>query len=372
MNQYENFELDDFVCDDSFISWCLEPDDASDRFWDNWIASHPAKRALIREAKQLVFDLHTIQSEEPEFDYQKDIWKKISSNIEDQKPNVKKNPQRIRYAIAASLLILVCLSAFLVGTHFFKKTSYFSKSEWINFQNNTSVANTIVLSDNSTIVLEPYSTLKYPTTFSGNQRVVVLKGEAFFNISRDTLKPFVVYANETITKVLGTSFKISAFEGEEKVEVDVISGKVAVYANVSTNKTKQNSKHMIVEADENITVSLPNKKIEVTPNQKVIFDLKREDMIKTITEVPKIINQSNTIRQFQFNNESVVKVFAALEDAYGIELLFDKQKFSDCTITTKLDNESLLQKLTIICTALNLSFKETNAQIYIDGKGCER
>ena len=61
-----------------------------------------------------------------------------------------------------------------------------------------------------------------------------MKGKAFFDIARDTSQPFVVYANETITKVLGTSFTIKAFEGEKDVEVSVKTGKVAVYANVSS------------------------------------------------------------------------------------------------------------------------------------------
>ena len=47
-----------------------------------------------------------------------------------------------------------------------------------------------------------------------------------------------------------------------------------------------------------------------------------------------------------------------------------RKTFKDCTITTRLNNETLTEKLTIICSALNLRFTEENAVIKIKGEGC--
>ncbi|MDF1868382.1 MAG: DUF4974 domain-containing protein, partial [Saprospiraceae bacterium] len=185
-------------------------------------------------------------------------------------------------------------------------------------------------------------------------------------IARDTTKPFLVYANETVTKVLGTSFRITAFEGEKTVEVEVKSGKVAVYANVDS----ENKKIMIVETDEKMLIPLPNKKLEVTPNQKVVFDKKEDEMIKTVAKLPQIITKLETLPQFEFEEESVVKVFNALELAYGIDLEYDEENLKNCPITTKLKDEPLFQKLSIICAALSLEFSEKDAVISIKGEGC--
>jgi len=127
---------------------------------------------------------------------------------------------------------------------------------------------------------------------------------------------------------------------------------------------------MVIQTDEKIYIPRPDKKLEVTPNQKVVFDAKASDMIKTITPLPQLITKIETLPQFQFRDESVAKVFEVLEQAYGIDFEFNKEKLMDCTITTKLKDEPLFQKLKIICTALNLTFTEQDATIFIHGNGC--
>ena len=228
----------------------------------------------------------------------------------------------------------------------------------------------IKLNDSSTVVLEPFSSLKYPTFFSKDQRVVILKGEAFFDIQRDTMRPFLVYANETITKVLGTSFNINAYEGEETVEVEVISGKVAVYANVNAEEKLEKKKQILLETNEKILIPKPNKKLELTPNQKVVFNRSEKDMVKTLAAVPQVLSTLEKLPQIQFDNESVVNVFKALEQAYGIEFIYQEEALKNCPINTKLKEESLFETLNIICAALGLEFTEKNATIYITGEGC--
>lgn len=127
---------------------------------------------------------------------------------------------------------------------------------------------------------------------------------------------------------------------------------------------------MVIQTDEKIYIPRPDKKLEVTPNQKVVFDAKASDMIKTVTQLPTIITKIEALPQFQFKDESVVEVFEALEQAYGINFEFDKEKLSTCTITTKLNDEPLFEKLNIICTALNLTYVEKDATIFIRGNGC--
>ncbi|MEM6802938.1 MAG: DUF4974 domain-containing protein, partial [Bacteroidota bacterium] len=160
-----------------------------------------------------------------------------------------------------------------------------------------------------------------------------------------------------------------AFEGEEKVEVEVKSGKVAVYAQV---KSDTQSEPELLEAQHSKAVSLrPNKKLEVIPNQKVVFDREAKEMIKTISKAPELIRKLEDMPQFIFREEAVTTVFEALELAYGIDLIYNYQKLKTCTITTKLDDEPLLQKLEIICLSLELSFREEDGNILIEGEACQ-
>lgn len=368
MRNYEHYDIEDFARDDYFITWCLQVDESNEYFWNNWMREHPAQQKKLLDARQLVVDLQIIETEEKESDFEQEIWEGIARTISTEPQ--KKSMRSLLWKLSSAAAILLLIGAFLIQKNRIKPTTKYTKLEWINFENDSGSAKRITLADRSIVLLEPFSSLKYPTQFLGEQRAVFLKGEAFFDIERDTLKPFLVYANETITKVLGTSFTIHAFEGKSTVEVEVKTGKVAVYAQVAAKQKATAPKEVFVHTDERISIPRPNKKLEVTPNQKVVFNREEEAMKKMIADETKVITQVEKLPQFQFKDESIIKVFQALELAYGIELEFDEQQLKACTITTKLKDEPLFQKLEMLCKALALTFSEKDAIIFIEGAGC--
>lgn len=85
----------------------------------------------------------------------------------------------------------------------------------------------IQLEDGTIISLNENSTLSYPEHFETNNRTVQLKGEAFFDVQHDSLRPFMIKAGNTITKVLGTAFIIRARDKEKNISVSVHRGKVS-------------------------------------------------------------------------------------------------------------------------------------------------
>lgn len=85
----------------------------------------------------------------------------------------------------------------------------------------------IVLSDGTEVWLNSESELRYPTVFTGERRVVELKGEGYFSVTRDERQPFIVVASGVRTKVYGTEFNVKAY-ADNKVDVTLVEGKVAV------------------------------------------------------------------------------------------------------------------------------------------------
>lgn len=85
----------------------------------------------------------------------------------------------------------------------------------------------ILLSDGTEVWLNANSTLKYPAVFLGEERIVQLKGEAYFKVSKDIDHPFLVEAQGVLTRVLGTEFNITAYTPED-THVVLISGSVEV------------------------------------------------------------------------------------------------------------------------------------------------
>ena len=349
-------------------------------FWATYLADFPEKMQLIEEAKALVLEIYEVESiTAPKGDIEEN-WIVIQQQITQEK---SKNIAKIRtlswwkYAAAIASLFLIGLFSLHFSQNSTSATNQLSevtvpKCEWKELKNTTAVATTIVLSDGSKVVLEPFSSLKYPNCFLKNQREVVLKGEAFFDIARDTTKPFVVYANETITKVLGTSFTIKAFEGEKEVEVAVKTGKVAVYAQVNSlpKKIIGESEKFVIRTDEQILIPIPNKKLEVTPNQTVVFNKVKADMQKMVSKLPMPVKAVKQMVQFQFKKEPLPIVFEALGNVYGLEIKFDKN-LNNCLITTNLEEVSIFDKLDIICQAMDLKYEQQEAIIFVSGAGCE-
>jgi transmembrane sensor len=89
----------------------------------------------------------------------------------------------------------------------------------------------VVLPDHSIIHLNAGSQVTFPAKFTGKERRVQLTGEAFFEVAPDHTKPFIVQTGAINTTVLGTTFNVQAYAGDEAVAVTVTTGKVKVEAN---------------------------------------------------------------------------------------------------------------------------------------------
>lgn len=371
MQEYYTYEIEDLVKDDSFIDWCLSLNAEDQNIWTRLEDESTEFSQKIRKAKQIVLALHELETYSSLNTVKDEMWSAITDKISTPKTK-SRDFKKIYYSVglAASVCLLILFTAkYILQPSVSFSTPEPTNQEWVNVENTEGISTKIILPDHSLVILEPFSSLKYPTYFTDAQRTVFLQGEAFFDIERDTLRPFLVYANETITKVLGTSFTIKAYEGQETVEVDVKSGKVAVYAKVASNK-RQKEKNIVLQTDEEIIVPLPNKKLEVTPNHRVVFDRKIELLTRKITQSPILIKEIETLSQYSFKDESVVKLFNAISQIYGVSLKFNEEELADCLITTKLENEPLYQVLEIVGTALNLNFEEVDASIIISGRGC--
>lgn len=93
------------------------------------------------------------------------------------------------------------------------------------------------LADGTTVHLNCDSELKYPVNFRGGERRVELKGEAFFEVTKNG-QPFIVDVNEVSVEVLGTKFNVMAYANEESIQTTLVSGKVKVAVSGEDNQAK--------------------------------------------------------------------------------------------------------------------------------------
>lgn len=353
MNHYEKYDIDDFVSDDFFCSWVLNPDEQKNIFWNNFKNTGSENKAKIEAAKKIVLQLNKTTSAALPEGLLGDTWSKINSETQPRSAKIN----WFKYAAAAAIALLVGFYVMNIPSGTEIKSPEIAETQnpnWIEYLNEGSSVERIVLDDGSIVTLEPQSRLGYPSKFDGKNRSVVIKGEGFFDIARDTTKPFYVYANETVIRVLGTSFFVKAQDEHKEVEVIVRTGKVEVFRRKDIRELQK----------------IPTQKIrslKVTPNQKVVFDREIEKMTRRITSTPRLVKPINELPRLRFEDASGIEIFDALAEAYGIDITFDKGTVADCSLTTTLNEKNLFEKLEIICEPLGLTYREVDAGIIISG-----
>lgn len=361
---YDQFKRNDFLHDDSFIRWVLFREE--DAFWQQFLQQHPTKANEVAQAKQLILAVQKAEEATAHSLDQKSIWNNISALISEEdivEKQVSFLPQfwQTRAFKWAASLVLVAGAAWLwtmkQPDHQVNYQDLIAvveaKSPRQEIVNNGSTTQKVQLEDGTLVHLEKGSRLSFPVHFEAKKREVVLSGEAFFEVAENPVKPFYVYSNELITRVLGTSFRISALENSKQVTVKVQTGRVSVF--------KQNR----------IDIADPETKgLLLLPNQQAVFNRTNELLNRSLVEVPIPIVTQKTLVKRQFDEVKVAEVFKELEKLFGVEIRYNEDTLSDCILTTTISDDSLYDQLEVICQTIGAAYKEIDAQIIIESKGC--
>lgn len=131
------------------------------------------------------------------------------------------------YLQFAAVLAVCILGLGTYGLLHFKKTPLKEGIAFHEVINPLGRHSKIVLPDSSEVFLAAGSKLRFPERFNGGTREISLEGEAFFQVTKNPHKPFIIHTGTVQTKVLGTSFRIEAFQGLPLI-VSVATGKVRV------------------------------------------------------------------------------------------------------------------------------------------------
>ena len=255
-----------------------------------------------------------------------EVWNRLKQN-QPSIIHVKVVPMRrriLRRVAAAAAIILLFGSG-----QFFLRPKIIS-SNLVEKTNNTNLPMTIPLDDGSTVWLKPKSQLVYDQAFAPEIRKVYLKGEARFDVTTDSLRPFIVETDDLQTKVLGTVFNIRALPNQETTEVILFEGKVAV----SLKEKKEETPAIILHPGEKAqfqksTRQLSKNQLVEKSKSKwkdgVIFFLKA-DINEVVITLENWYNISITIKNKAKITERLVhridtKKMTLKEVLYGINLV---------------------------------------------------
>ena len=173
------------------------------------------------------------------------------------------------------------------------------------------------LADGTTVHLNAETELRYPSRFTGDERRVWLKGEAYFEVTREKSMPFVVETGEMDVRVLGTEFDVRAYEGEDRTLATLVEGRVSVDAGGGRRELK--------------------------PGQQAVFDRDKERVEVRMVDVEEYVGWKNG--RLVFDNRPLEFILDELGRWYSFEVFYAREELKDIPFSLNIEKHDDFAKV---------------------------
>ena len=198
------------------------------------------------------------------------------------------------------------------------------------------------LPDGSTVDLNAHSKIQFNQDKDGN-RLVRLSGEAYFNVSPDPDRPFIIRTGSAVVRVTGTSFSVRALPDNRRVEVYVESGNVQFYQSGDTEKI----------------IDLESGNMGVLEDNIIKMEVNRDENYL-----------SWKTRKLAFRQSNLGEVAEVLNRTYKKEILFENDELEKCLFTGTFDGQPVDSVVRVIQLAFNLDVDRNRNSYVFSGEGC--
>jgi len=316
-----------------FIAGEASPEEAM--LVNDWIASSEENKSYFVRLEQAWAlgknQLNSIPKKEI-------VWNALEQTIH-RTQGSKRELSISPYRIAAAILLLIGVSATLYFFDAAKQNP--PEFVWETRQTSNEIAE-LNLPDGSAVKVNRNSIIKWQRKFNGGNREILLEGEAFFDVTHDPDRPFIISTDEVKIKVLGTAFNVQQSKEDNQIETVVTRGKVLMYTS---------QKQIVIEAGMKGIYYKQTKEL-------VLVKIKNENSIAYATH------------SLSFSATTLKEVTEQLTKAYGVQFIFESKKIQECRLTTEYQNKSLPFIMDVISESLNLTYTIKNDTVYISGDGC--
>ncbi|WP_200975983.1 FecR family protein [Echinicola sp. 20G] len=351
---YQDYRVEDFLTDESFISWAKGAKNDID--WEDIFDRYPHLIPLAEEAKGTIFQLNFSETKISK-QRTSDLLQKINKRIEKQEMGDKEanvvalhggykqyKPQRNNgwKWVAALIAGIGLFISLLFLQHSNQPSSTIPQIAFLTKSTQKGQKLTTRLSDGTIVMLNAGSSIKCEEVFNDTVRYVTLEGEAFFDVAKDS-RPFRVKTNGTLTTALGTSFNIH--QDGDKVSISLVTGKVGV--------------NMLSTAGmEESTLLLPGEQVAVEIKEEIRF-------VKGKFNVSEVLAWKRGV--LTFRHVSSEEVWQELEQWYGVEVIVKNNKIpkQGWDYSGSFDNESLENVLGSIGFVKDFEFKIEDDKVII-------
>tara|TARA_Y100001972_G_scaffold126274_1_gene179613 strand:- start:87 stop:1145 length:1059 start_codon:yes stop_codon:yes gene_type:complete len=284
--------------------------------------AHPEAESDIDLAIDIVRSQQFSIEEELEEDFSQihdQLFSRLKSGQKLKPEQAFRLPWRKSWYLAASVVLVLGLAYWVAFNKIPEKeviAQNQGQSEQVVKTNPKGIKSVITLSDGSRVTLNSESTISYPRRFHGDKRVVLLEGEAFFEVEKDREHPFVVISGNTSTTALGTSFNIRHYPDEIESYISLATGKVKVEGKAGGRNEGE--------------ILLPGEQI-VASKDMITFKKKNYDYKEVFLWKEKVI---------YWNHASWQEISNTLERWYGVSVEVKGLK-KEISYSGQFDDQSL-------------------------------
>lgn len=318
--------------DDLLVKYLVGETDADENAAvENWLKADEKNLNNYNGFKKIWEDSLLIAAENKTIN-EDAAWKRLQNRIHQKDvPVITLKKSSIHWLrIVASILLISTLGWF--GYSYFENKSANTLIQV--YATNTTLNDT--LPDGTTVTLNKNSSLSYTSTFMGSTRPVTLKGEAFFNVSPDKTKPFIITINDVTVQVVGTSFNVKNKNGKTIVAVE--TGIVKV----SKNKDQ----------------------VELRHGEKVIIADQKSELVKSISK-GRLYNYYRN-KELVCDETPLQELVEALNEIYNVNIIIKNPSLKEKTLTTVFKDQSLDQVLEVIQETFRIKIERKNNQILLE------
>lgn len=240
-----------------------------------------------------------------------------------------------RWIAAASIIALIFLAGLGLGDGFFKQSQ---NTSFVKITAPEGSKTQIVLPDSTHVWLNSGAELQYPVDFTVQNRQVTMKGECFFDVTKDPEHPFIVDGSKLRVKVYGTQFNVNEDRFTKGTDVTLISGKVEIYNQHNQLLSKLN------------------------PGEQLVYNNGLSQVQKTRN--PEALT-SWINNMLIFNNLPFEEVINYLEKWYGVTITLDRTLSYNYNYTFKVKTESLREVLELISFITPIEYRIEGEKVAI-------
>ena len=356
MKDYKDYSPDDFISDDSFIQWVKYPTEGSDGFWKAFMAENPGKQQEIEEAIRFIklFEDQPVGlPPEKLLRLQQQINDRLdvpvsASTVHQIVTSRSKTTRLYAYAAVIILALLAFASWWVINPQSsdgLVKSVVLPKDRGPLSHRQEHVIpkgerSLITLEDGTQVWINADSKLEYSHDFlKGLTRDVYLQGEAYFDVTSDKSRPFIVHVQGVEIKVLGTSFNVKGYHDEHTIETTLVHGKISLSGASSDNVT-------------------------LAANQRAVFQTeKKRLLVENNVQTENYTSWRKGV--LVFDDQPLYEILPILERTFNVTIHTDQARSLDCRFTATINNMSLDEVLELFGTSDTIGYTIYANEVYI-------